>query len=247
MPLREHLIEIRKRLFFTAIGLVIGAILGWIIYDRVFEVLQQPLLDAATDRHALIGLNFDGVATAIDMKVKVSLFIGVIVSSPWWLFQLWAFINPGLTSKERRYAFGFLGSALPLFLAGAGLAWFMLPRAVAVLNSFVPEDSSNLIGAQMYLGFVMRLILAFGIAFLVPVVMVALNTMGVVQARTWLNGWRWAVLISFLFAAVMTPTPDVLTMFSVALPICALYFIAVGISFLHDRRAERRADALLTV
>ncbi|MCM3535488.1 twin-arginine translocase subunit TatC [Cellulosimicrobium funkei] len=247
MPLREHLVEIRKRLFLAAIGIVLGAVVGWIVYEPVLQALQQPLVDAAERRNVLTGLNFEGVATAIDMKVKVSLFLGVLLSSPWWLYQLFAFITPGLTSKEKRYAFGFIGAAVPLFLAGVALAWVTLPRAVALLNEFVPDGSANLINAQMYLGFVMRLMLAFGIAFLVPVIMVALNTMGVVRAATWLAGWRWAVLISFLFAAIMTPTPDVLTMFCVALPICALYFLAYGISVLHDRRVDQRDAARLAL
>ena len=160
---------------------------------------------------------------------------------------MFVFITPGLTSKEKRYAFGFIGAAVPLFLGGIALAWVMLPRAVALLNEFVPDGSANLINAQMYLGFVMRLMLAFGIAFLVPVIMVALNTMGVVRASTWLAGWRWAVLISFLFAAIMTPTPDVLTMFTVALPVCALYFAAYGVSVLHDRRVDKRDAARLAL
>jgi len=240
MPLREHLLEIRKRIFLAAIGVLLGAILGWILYDYLFEALSAPLMNVADDRDVLVAANFGGVATAIDMRVKVSLFLGVIVSSPWWLYQLFAFINPGLTRTERHYAYGFLAAAVPLFLAGAALAWYLLPRAVQLLNEFVPEGAANLIDAQQYLSFVMRLILAFGIAFLVPVVMVALNFMGTVRATTWLAGWRWAILVSFLFAAIMTPTPDLLTMFWVALPICALYFVAYGVSVLHDRRADRK-------
>ncbi|WP_286219525.1 twin-arginine translocase subunit TatC [Paraoerskovia sediminicola] len=242
MPLREHLLEVRKRLFLAALGIVLGAVAGWFLYDPVFTLLQQPLLDAAAENDTLTTTNFGGIATAIDMQIKVSFFIGILISTPWWMYQIWAFVNPGLTSKEKRYAFAFLGAGVPLFLGGAALAWWVLPHAVKILTDFVPPDSANFIDAQLYLSFVMRLVLAFGIAFLLPVIMVALNFLGVVRARTWATGWRWAILIAFVFAAVMTPTPDALTMIWVALPICGLYGIALGICVLHDRRVDRRSD-----
>ncbi|HEY0217495.1 MAG TPA: twin-arginine translocase subunit TatC [Cellulomonas sp.] len=241
MPLREHLRELRKRLVLATVGVLVGAVLGWVAYDTVFGALQDPLLDAAAERGVQASVNFAGLASAMDMKFKVALFIGAIVSSPWWLYQLWAFITPGLTRRERRSAFGFLGASVPMFLAGAAFAWYSLPKAVAVLTEFVPEDATNLIDAQTYLSFVMRFVLAFGIAFLLPVVMVCLNLVGLVAGRTWLKGWRWAVLISCVFSAIMTPTPDVLTMLVLATPTIALYLAAVGLSVLHDRRVARRA------
>lgn len=240
MPLREHLIELRKRLVLATLGIVVGAVVGWILYDRVFGALQDPLLHAAADRGVVASVNFAGLASAMDMKFKVALFIGALVSSPWWLYQLWAFITPGLTTRERRSAFGFLGAAVPMFLAGAAFAWYALPQAVSVLTEFVPEDATNLIDAQTYLSFVMRFVLAFGIAFLVPVIMVCLNLVGLVEGRTWVKAWRWAVLISCVFSAIMTPTPDVLTMLALASPTIVLYFSAVGISVLHDRRVAKR-------
>ena len=244
MPLRAHLIELRKRVFLAACGLVVGGVIGWLLYDPVFEALQKPLLDAAAARGGAVSVNFSGVATAFDMKLKVAVFLGVIVTSPWWLFQLWAFITPGLTRRERGYAVGFLGAAVPLFLAGSGLAWGVLPTAVRVLTDFTPAGASNFIDAQLYLSFVMRFVIAFGLAFVLPVVMVAVNFAGLVAASTWARGWRWAVLLAFVFAAVMTPTPDAITMIVMALPICGLYFLALGICVLHDRRrdARRRAE-----
>ncbi|PJJ74261.1 Sec-independent protein translocase TatC [Sediminihabitans luteus] len=241
MPLRSHLVEARHRVFLAAIGVVVGAVVGWILYEPIFEALQQPLADVSAERGILATLNFSGVVTAVDMKVKVSLFLGVIVSSPWWLYQVWAFITPGLRSAERRYAIVFIGSGVPLFLLGAAAAWLALPRTVGILNEFVPDGSANLVDAGAYLGFVMRFVLAFGLVCLVPLIMVALTFLGVVPGGTWLAGWRWGVLFGFVFAAVMTPTPDVLSMFLVALPVVALYFVAVGVCLLHDRRARRRA------
>ncbi|RMI05104.1 twin-arginine translocase subunit TatC [Cellulomonas triticagri] len=240
MPLREHLLELRKRLVLAAIGILLGAVLGWIVYDVVFRALQDPLLDAAAERGISASVNFGGLASAMDMKFKVAIFIGAIVSSPWWLYQLWAFVTPGLTRRERSSAIGFVGVAVPMFLLGAGFAWFVLPRAVTVLTEFVPEDATNLIDAQTYLSFVMRFVLAFGIAFLVPVLMVCLNLVGLVRGVTWLKGWRWAVLISMVFSAIMTPTPDVLTMLVLAAPTIGLYMAAVGLSVLRDRRVDKR-------
>jgi len=243
MPLRAHLLELRRRLFFAALGLVVGAVGGWFLYQPVFDLLQDPLREVAQERGALIAPNFAGVATAFDMQIKVSLFLGVFVTSPWWLYQLWAFVTPGLTRKERRYAVGFLAAAVPLFLAGAALAFWALPNAVRLLTEFTPEGATNLIDAQTYLSFVMRLLLAFGLAFLLPVLLVALNFAGIGRAATWRRGWRWAVVVAFTFAAIMTPTPDALTMIAVAVPICLLYFVAVGICELHDRRVDRRRVA----
>lgn len=239
MPLRDHLRELRRRLAFIALGLVVGAVVGWFVYDPVFALLQRPILDLAEAREQTVALNFQGVATSFDMRIKVSLFLGVIVSSPWWIYQLWAFITPGLTRRERTYAVAFLAAAVPLFLGGSALAWWVLPNAVALLTEFTPDEATNLIDAQLYLSFVMRVILAFGVAFLLPVVMVALNLAGLVRARTWAVGWRWAVLTAFVFAAIATPTPDVVTMLSVAFPVCILYFLALGVCVLHDRRVDR--------
>ncbi|TQL04165.1 twin-arginine translocase subunit TatC [Cellulomonas sp. SLBN-39] len=239
MPLRDHLRELRRRLTFIALGLTVGAVVGWFVYDPVFALLQRPILDLAEAREQTVALNFQGVATSFDMRIKVSLFLGVILSSPWWIYQLWAFITPGLTRRERTYAVAFLGAAVPLFLGGAALAWWVLPNAVALLTEFTPDEATNLIDAQLYLSFVMRVILAFGVAFLLPVVMVALNLAGLVRARTWAVGWRWAVLTAFVFAAIATPTPDVVTMLSVAFPVCILYFLALGVCVLHDRRVDR--------
>ncbi len=239
MPIRAHLVELRKRVVLAAVGLVVGAVGGWFLYDPVLAALQQPLVAAAAARHGVIALNFSGIASSFDMKIKVSLFLGVIAASPWWIYQLWAFITPGLSGRERRYAVGFVAASVPLFLSGAALAWWALPNAVSLLTEFTPTGAVNYIDAQSYLVFVMRLILAFGLAFLVPVVMVALNLVGLVRARTWIRGWRWAVMLAFVFAAVMSPTPDAITMIVLAMPIIALYFGAIGVCRVHDRRVDR--------
>ncbi|MCA5894748.1 twin-arginine translocase subunit TatC [Isoptericola sp. NEAU-Y5] len=243
MPLKEHLLELRKRLFLASAGIVLGAVAGWFFYEPLLDALQAPLAAAAEEQGRSIALNFTGLASALDMKIKVSFFLGIIVSCPWWLFQLWSFVTPGLTRREKGYAYAFLGGAVPLFLAGAWLAWWVLPHAVEILTDFVPAGATSFTDAQGYLSFVMRLILAFGLAFVSPVLLVGLNLAGILRHETLAQGWRWAVLIAFVFAAIMTPTPDALTMILVALPICVLYFGALGVCLLHDRRVDRRRMA----
>ncbi len=239
MPLREHLAEFRKRIILVAIGVAVFTVAGWFFYTPVFEALQAPVLAAAEEGNGLVSINFEGLATALDMQIKVSVVIGVVASSPWWLYQLWAFVSPGLNRKERGYTGAFLGAAVPLFLGGVALAWWVFPHAVQILTDFRPENTANLLNAQMFMTFAMRLVLAFGFAFVFPVIMVALTWAGTVSSRTWLKGWRWAVMGIFVFAAVMTPTPDAVTMIIMALPMCGLYFGAIGVGALRER--SRRA------
>lgn len=243
MPLRAHLRELRRRVLLAVVGLAVGTVVGWVLYPQIFAALQEPVVALAEARDQLIALNFGGVAGPLDMQIKVSLFAGAILSSPWWIYQLWAFVMPGLTRRERWYTVGFLAAAVPLFLAGAALAWWVLPQAVGLLTAFTPDDAVNMVDAQGYLSFIMRMVLAFGLAFLVPVLMVALDLAGMVTARTWTAGWRWAVLLAFVFAAVATPTADAISMFALALPICGLYALAVGICVLLDRRRARAEAA----
>lgn len=240
MPLHAHLRELRRRVVRVALGLVVGASAGWFLYGRVFGLLVRPLADVAKNRSDIVAINFSGLAGSLDMQVQVSMFLAVLLTSPWWMLQLWAFVTPGLTSTERRYAIAFLGAAVPLFIGGAALAWWALPHAVDMLTSLTPAGAQNLLDASSYVAFVTRLVLAFGIAFLLPVLMVGLHMVGVVDSHFWLRSWRWAVVLIATFAAVATPTPDALSMVLVATPMCALYFGAIGVCLLRDRRAERR-------
>ncbi|MGP7960931.1 twin-arginine translocase subunit TatC [Sanguibacter sp. A247] len=240
MPLRAHLVEARNRIVLAGLGVLLGAIAGWFLYPSVFDLLQAPILEVADTEGRTVALNFAGAFTALDLQIKLAVWLGLILSSPWWLYQAWAFVVPGLTRKEKWGTAAFVCSGVPLFLAGAGLAWWFLPRAVVLLVQFVPAGATNLQDAQSYLLFVTQFILAFGLVFLLPVVMVALDLVGIVRGRTWLRGWRWATVLAFTFAAMMTPTPDLLTMFLMTLPLLFLYAVAVGIALLHDRRVDRR-------
>lgn len=243
MPLADHLREFRKRLILAAAGILVGMVGGWFLYTPVFEALQQPVLEAAERDDALVTVNFAGVATALDMQLKMAALLGVVLSAPWWLYQLWAFVAPGLKKGERRYTFGFLGAAIPLFFLGVFFAWWVFPNAIRILTGFTPEGAANFLDAQLFMTFAMRLVIAFGLAFVFPVVMVALTWAGIVGARTWLRGWRWAVFLIFLAAAILTPTPDAITMLFMAGPMVVLYFLAVGLGFLRERVTRRKEAA----
>jgi sec-independent protein translocase protein TatC len=194
----------------------------------------------ALERHGLVNINFGGITQPFTVQLQVALFVGVIVASPVWLYQVWGFIVPGLTKRERRTSMAFIGAAVPLFLLGCVLAAYAVPRAVEILLGFTPQGAANLPDAALYLTFVTRFILAFGLAFLLPVFLVGLNVAHVLPARIMLKGWRVAVLLIFLFAAMMTPTPDAWTMLALAFPMVGLYYAAVGVATLLDRRRTRR-------
>lgn len=241
MSLGDHLRELRRRLVISALALLAGAVLGWYLYDQVYAHLTQPLLDIARQRgdEKTIALNFAGLTAAFSQRVSIAIFVGVIVSSPVWLYQLWAFIVPGLTRKERRVSLAFIAAIVPLFLAGCWFAYETLPKAVQILISFTPQGAVNYPEAALYFSFVTRFILVFGLAFLMPVFLVALNVAHVLPASTMRRTWRPALLIIFVFAAVATPTPDPFTMFLLAIPLAVLYFAALGVATVIDRRRAK--------
>jgi sec-independent protein translocase protein TatC len=240
MSLGDHLRELRRRLVIAAIAVALGSVVGWLQYDWLLTTLTEPLRVVSHQRAgSLVGINFGGVTSAFSIKLKVSMFVGVLLASPVWLYELWAFIVPGLTRREKRTAVGFIGAAVPLFLGGCYLAHWALPKAVEVLLGFTPTGAVNLTNASDYLTFVIRFILAFGLAFLLPVLLVALNVAHVLPAHVMLKGWRPAVMLIFVFSAMMTPTPDAWTMIALALPMVGLYFGAYGVALLLDRRRAR--------
>ncbi len=240
MALRAHLVELRNRLLISAVAILVCTVAGWFLYPWVLDQLTAPLLEAGKNDDRIAQLNYATLTGAIDQRVRISLWLGLILASPMWLYQAWAFVTPGLTKKERWYALGFLAAAVPLFLGGIVLAWAVLPNAVVFLVSIGQSGTSTILTADQYISFVTRTFLAFGIAFLTPVVMIALTMAGLVSARTWLKGWRLAVIVAFVFAAIASPSTDVFSMFALAVPMIGLYFMAVAITWFIDRRRVRR-------
>lgn len=240
MTLSEHFREFRRRLFIAAAAIVVAAIVAGLFYDQIFALLTDPFYEYKRNTPSVEAyINFGEATAALSNLISLSIFVGVIGSSPVWLYQLWAFIVPGLTRKEKRISLGFLGATIPLFLLGCGLAYAILPQSLKILYGLSPAGTSNIQQASMYFSFVTRFILVFGIGFLFPVILVGLNAIGALPAARLIKGWRIAVVLIFVFAAVATPTADPFTMFVFALPLTALYFGA----WLVCRRLDKRKAA----
>lgn len=242
MSLGQHLIELRKRLFRSAIAVLLGAVAGWFVFPYVWDGLRAPIQVIAESRDAV--LTYQGVTSAFDVRLQIAIYVGILLSSPVWLYQIFAFLVPGLTGKEKRYTFGFVFTAIPLFLAGCAAGWFVVPHIVILLNSFVPVEDASYLQAKEYLGFVAKLMLAVGVAFVMPVFLALLNFIGVISARSILKGWRVAILLITLFTAIATPAADPFSMFLLAIPMVFLYFLAVGVAFWHDAIAARKLKKL---
>jgi sec-independent protein translocase protein TatC len=243
MALREHLAELRRRVVIAAIAIVLGAIGGWFLADPVQEnFIVEPVL-RATEGVRDVTLNYTTVAAAFNIKVKVSIYIGMVISSPVWLYQLWAFITPGLTRRERRYSYLFVSCAVPLFLCGVTLAVLVLPKAITIGAEFGLKDTVSYQDAETVITFAARLIIALGVAFLTPLFLIGLNLAGVLSGKALGKQWRVAVFIAFLFAAIVSPSPDATQMIVMALPLILLYTVSVFICLLVDRHRRRKLEA----
>ncbi|MDR6143990.1 Tat protein translocase TatC [Microbacterium foliorum] len=160
------------------------------------------------------------------------------------MYELFAFLAPGLTTKEKKYTFGFLGASVPLFAGGCLTGLLLFPHMVELLASFASAEDSTLLQASYYVDFILKIVLATGIAFVLPVFLVMLNLLGVVSSGAIARSWRIVVVAIVLFSAVVTPAADVLSMFLIAVPMTALFLVALLIAWLHDRRARRSAAAM---
>lgn len=246
MALGEHLKELRRRFLISVLAVLACAVVGWLVYDPFVGFLQDPVLRVAENHpDRLVGSSFSSITDPFTVKLRLALMIGVVISAPIWLWQAWGFVTPGLTPRERRVAIGYFAAAVPLFIAGVALATFVFPRAVAVLLSFTPETVLNVLDMRLYLTFVTYLALGFGIAFLLPVVMVGLNSLRIFPARAMIKGWRIALVLILVFAASVTADASAYSMFVLAIPMFGLYWAAAGISTVNERRRRRKDEELL--
>lgn len=242
MPLAQHLRELRNRLFIAILGVVACAVVGWIFYSELIDWLIEPLRDVRdAEGREIVNINFGASITQpFSVQLKVSVFVGIVLSSPLWIWQIWGFLMPGLKPKERRIALAYFFAGVPLFLAGAALAAWAIPRTVAILLSFTPAGAANLQDAMTYLNFVLYFILAFGLAFLMPVALVGLNQLRILSVRMMIKGWRVALMIILVFAAFVTPDPSAWTMIALSIPVYILYWGAIGVSALLERRRRKK-------
>ncbi|WP_256841576.1 twin-arginine translocase subunit TatC [Ornithinimicrobium cryptoxanthini] len=242
MSLADHFRELRNRVVIASLGVLVLSVVGWYVYADLIGLLIQPLKDVrdASGRE-IVNINFGASITQpFSVQLKVAIFVGIVLSSPIWIWQIWGFLMPGLTKKERRIALAYFCAAVPLFLAGAALAAWAIPRTVAILLSFTPEGAANLQDAMTYLNFVLYFILAFGLAFLMPVALVGLNQLKILSARVMIKGWRVALMIILVFAAFVTPDPSAWTMIALSIPVYILYWGAIGVSVVMERRRAKK-------
>jgi sec-independent protein translocase protein TatC len=248
MPLVEHLRELRNRLMKAVLAILVVAVLSMVFYEEIAHFLTGPMLDRigckdgfgeSNEKQACGNLTINGLVGPFTVMLKISLTVGVVLASPIWLYQLWGFLAPGLHREEKKYAGAFVCTGVPLFLSGAYVAYLILPTAAEALITFTPEGANNLIDLGDFVDIIARLVIVFGLAFELPLVLVMLNMGGLVTGQQLLGWWRIMVVCITVFSAVATPTGDPLTMAALAAPIILLYFGAVGFALLNDRRRER--------
>ena len=231
MPLAEHLRELRNRLMKSVLAIIVVTIVAAFFYKDIIHLLQHRIpsdvqclnghspKDHGESKASCAQMTVSGLMGGFSIALKVSLMAGVVASSPIWLYQLWGFLAPGLHRNEKRYTLGFVGAGVPLFLGGAVLAYEILPQTAQIMIGFVPDDTTNLLPLDDFLDLVVRMIIVFGLAFELPLVLVLLNFTGIVSGRRMLGWWRGMVIGITVFAAVATPTGDPLTMCLLAAPI----------------------------
>ena len=243
MSLGEHFRELRNRLLISVVAIAVLATVGWYYYQEIVDVIAAPVQAVARERgDELVALRFQNITEPFATQLKVAIFTGILLASPIWLWQAWAFLLPGLRPREKKIALAYFFVSIPLFLAGAGLASYTFPRLVAILLGFTPEGVGNLPGMAEFLSLVLFFMLAFGLAFLLPVVLVALNQIGILSARNMLRSWRITLFLILIFSAFMTPDPSAWTMLAMAAPVFFLFWCAVGFAFLLERSRAKRGD-----
>lgn len=246
MALADHLRELRARLMRVAVVLVVGTVAAWFFYDTLFALLLEPY-EIAREQLGADGVDsrgvITGVATSLLLRLKISALAAVVVTSPFWLYQIWAFVVPGLHANEKRWTRVFAMVAGPLFVAGVAVAYYVLPKGLEVLIGFTPGSLQSLVDFGEYFRFLTRMMLVFGVSFEIPLFVVMLSLAGVVSGKSLAAYRPWIVIGTFVFAAVATPSTDPFSMLMLAIPMTVLFLLSEGIARVIDRRRHKRAVA----
>lgn len=247
MALADHLRELRARLLQVSILLMVGTVLAWVFYEPLLNIVTRPYVSTMDDLQAE-GIDTEpvisGIARSLLLQLKISALTAVVLSSPFWLYQIWAFVVPGLHAHEKRWTRLFAAVAGPLFLAGVAVGYYVLPKGIEVLLGFTPEGVTSLVEFSDYLSFFIRMLLVFGVAFEIPLFVVMLSLAGVVSGKSLGEHRPWIVLGTFLFAAVATPSTDPFSMLMLALPMTLLFLVSEGVARFIDRRRAKATAAL---
>ena len=246
MPLFDHLRELRNRVVKIAVAVLVGAGLAWAFYTRIWAFIQRPYCQAVKFCHPGVNghsLVINGVMDGFYLHIKVSVIAGVILTSPIWLYQLWAFVAPGLYSREKRWTYAFIGTAVPLFGLGCFFAFLAMSRG---LDFFIgmSQGFTILYSADTYIGYWIAMIIGFGLCFEVPLFLVMLNLARVVTHERFKKWRRLIIFLVFVFAGIASPSPDPLTMLMLGGVVVVLVEAAEIFIYLNDRRWARNHPEL---
>src|ERR1700730_7185683 len=246
MPLFDHLRELRNRVVKIALAILAGAAVSWAFYQRLWDFIQRPYCQAVsyckpnTFGHALI---LNGVMDGFYLHIKVAVIAGTILTSPIWLYQIWAFVAPGLYSREKRWTYAFLGTAVPLFGLGCFFAFLAMSRGLKFFIS-MSGGLTNLFTADTYIGYWIAMIIGFGLCFEVPLLLVILNLARIVTHERFKKWRRLIIFLVFVFAGIASPSPDPLTMLLLGGIVVVLVEVAEVLIYLNDKRYPRNPPDL---
>ena len=241
MPLMDHLRELRNRVVKVALAIIVGASVSWVFFDRIWAFMQRPYCQAVgyckvnTLGHSLFISN---VTDGFYLHIKVSIIAGAVITSPIWLYQLWAFIAPGLYAREKRWTYAFLGSAVPLFGLGCFFAFLAMSRGLKFFLSMA-GGLTALFTADSYIGYWIAMIIGIGLCFEVPLFLVILNMARVITHERFRKWRRLIIFLVFVFAGIASPSPDPLTMLLLGGIVVVLVEAAEVIIYLNDKRYAR--------
>lgn len=249
MPVMDHLRELRRRLIYIVLIIAVGAVVGWYLYGPILDFLKHPYCSVPVKyRYTPAGspnncsLIYTGVLDGFTARLKVSVIAGAVMTGPFWLYQIWAYITPGLRKNERKYSIIFIIASTVLFAAGMLLAYVVLSKGLNIVLRVGGQGTTALLTITSYLSFVTLTLVIFGAAFELPLLIVMANMAGVLPAKVLRKSQRIAIFLIFLFAAVATPSTDPFTMCAMAVPMVLLFEGAVLFAVFHDRRKARRKE-----